>query len=362
MNAVVILLVVVLIALGVAFSQGMIKFGGESEPEAGAGAGAEADPDPPPQQDRAPEISTDLTESIFPNDISGLSGRYTTNSFDPDIREWRDVSGKENDITIFKGTVKKSSDFVHGTTNDGMKLPTSIFGDENKYTFFWVARYNGATTKNIFEGVNNDWLSGFYDGKTAQAKHGEWITDEMSTSGLYSWVQGTDAPNKFRVLGVNKMNDPSIYGTTSQITVNMGPSNEMSDWAIKEMIVYDRLLTLDEIKSVEEYLLITYFPDMPENISIAKGIVNENIIADDPRGIPEGWGTKEYCRAQAKELGYPIWGHTKESEDITKSNKCFYYPENAFDTFEENEDDESNVIGCVASGREITDGCKIIDP
>lgn len=351
-KVILVVIALILVAIGIAFSGGM--FASPEEPD------KPEEPEEPGEQEELPDTTSErMSESTFPHTITGLSGRYTTNSYNPDIREWRDVSGKENDIVIFKGDIKKTSDFVYGGVNDGMKLPTSVLGIDNVYTFFWVARYNGNIVKNIFEGVDNDWLSGFYEGTTAQARHGEWMTDEGGTAGLHAWVQGTDAPNKFRVNGENKVNDATIYGTTSQITVNMGPSGETSDWAIKEMVVYDRLLTLSEIEEVEEYLQSTYFSVMPDGISKAKGFVgNGTRIDDDPRGPPYGWGSMEYCRSQAEQLGFPVWGHVKESGDITESNKCFYYPEGSFDTFEENELDEVNVIGCVTPGREITEGCK----
>lgn len=360
MNKIVIILVIVLIAVGIAYSQGMIKIGSDDQKQ----PDPDPDPDPGPTQEQGPppEIHTDLSTSIFPHNIQGLSGRYLTSSYNPDIREWRDVSGKENDITIFKGNIKKTSSYVYGGVGDGMKLPLSVLGENKKYTFFWVARYNGVNTKNIFEGVDGDWLSGFYSGHNTQAKRGEWITSESSTLGTYAWVQGTDAPNKFRAFGEDKVNDPTQYGTTSQITVNMGPSNETSDWAIKEMVIYDRLLSLEEIKKVEEYFFITYFPELPEDISMAKGFVAENRIVDDPRGVPEGWGTMEHCRATAEELGYPIWGHTSDAVDPQEKDKCFFYTEGAFDAFTEDESDETHVIGCVTSGKDVLEGCKDIEP
>ena len=261
-------------------------------------------------------------------------------------------------MTVRKGKIKKTDTYVYGGTGDGLKFPVEVLGDGGIYTMFWVARYNGATKKRIFDGVDNNWLSGFYNGSTGVAHHGAWLTEKLVSFGDHAWIQGVDAPNKLRVFGKNQVTVPSVYGKTSQITINMGQksSGQSSDWAVKEVIFYNRMLTPGEIEKVETYLNKKYFPSLPVDISVAKGKLSSGHV-EDPRGIPFGYGTQEFCHQQAKTLGFPIWGHrTNESPD--SKSKCFYYPEGTnFEEFVEDEEDEINTVGCTNLDRDIYEGC-----
>jgi hypothetical protein len=89
---------------------------------------------------------------------------------------------------------------------------------------------------------------------------------------------------------------------------------------------------------------------------VAKGRLDSGFI-DDPRGAPFGYGTQEFCRQQAKTLGYPIWGH-RSNDSVNEKSKCFYYPEGTdFTNFEEDEDDEIHTVGCTNLDRDIYMGC-----
>jgi hypothetical protein len=144
-------------------------------------------------------------------------------------------------------------------------------------------------------------------------------------------------------------------------------SSQSSDWAVKEVIFYNRILSPGEIEKVETYLFKKYFPPLPEDISVAKGRLGEAsddplLFIDDPRGVPFGYGTQEFCRQQAKTLGYPIWGHrTNEADNENNKNvksKCFYYPEGTdFTEFEEDEENEKYTVGCTNLDRDIYMGC-----
>ena len=298
--------------------------------------------------------------SAFPTDIPGLSGRYTTNSFDEATRKWSDTSGKGNDVTVRKGNIKKTDTYVYGSTGEGLKFPAEVLGAGGIYTMFWVARYNGAAKLRIFDGMDNNWLSGFHGGSTGIAHHGSWVTHQANSFGDHAWIQGTDAPNKFRVFGNNLVKHASVYGTTSQITINMGQfsSKESSDWALKEVIFYNRMLSPAEIERVEKYLSVTYFQLLPEDIVVAKGYKTGGVHIDDPRGVPFGYGTQEDCRQQAKTLGYPVWAHrSKDHPENLHKNRCFYYPEGAFTEYEDNEEDNIHTMGCVDPEKDIYAGC-----
>jgi hypothetical protein len=306
----------------------------------------------------APPVSTG---GAFPSDIQGLSGRYTAQSFNDQGNSWADLSPMQNHIVDVKGNLKKTEDYVYGSTSVGLKFPIEVFGLDNAYTMFYVARYNGSTKKRIFDGTNNNWFSGFWGGRTGVAHHKGWLTQSSSAvHGPHAWVIATDAPNKYRTYGEDRVTDQSVYNSTSQITVNMGANydGESSDWAIKEVIFYNRLLNLSEIERVESYLIKTYKSELPEEVYGAKGFVGGGKFVEDPRPVPYGYGTPEFCRQQAISLGYPIWGHRNDKHTNQNArNKCFYYLGGAFEEFEENDEDEVHTIGCADPQRDVFTGC-----
>jgi len=317
---------------------------------ASASASASATVSPPPSSD-----------GTFPADIQGLSGRYNVGGFNNDTDSWTDLSPMKNHIIDVKGDLKSEKGYIFGTRTVGFKFPIEVFGPDNAYTMFYVTRYNGPMKKRIFDGTDNNWMSGFYDGRTGVAHHNGWLTQNSTAiHGPHEWVIGTDAPNKFRTYGEERVINKSVYNSTSQITVNMGQFSaaQSSDWAIKEVLFYNRLLNLDEIARVEAYLLKTYKSKLPEDVYEASGYVKGNKLVEDPRPIPYGYGTPEFCRQQAISLGHPVWGHRNEKHgNENMRNKCFYYTNGAFDDFDEDENDEVHTIGCTDPKKDVFAGC-----
>ena len=95
------------------------------------------------------------------------------------------------------------------------------------------------------------------------AHHDGWMTAHETgvlPNGSTELVQGTDSMGIYRLNGVDRktLEHPAVPRNPSQITINSGQTNELSDWAMKEVIFYNRVLTLDEIKQVEKYLKDKY--------------------------------------------------------------------------------------------------------
>jgi hypothetical protein len=295
----------------------------------------------------------------FPSDISGISGRYTVES--AEASTWKDISGKDNHVTEVKGSLKKGDGMVTGGTSDGVKFPKAVMGTGGAYTLFYVARYNGEKRGRIFDGTDGNWLSGFHGGMTGRAHHGAWMTQlTRSTHGQHAWVQGTDSKGIFRTNGVNRVTVTNDNGT-SQITINHGQftGGEVSDWAVKEVIFYDRKLTEDEIKKVEKYLKDAYMPDLPSGIKIAKGWKKDATHINTES--PNSWGSPEDCRLKAKKLGHPIWAHRTEEHPANEwINRCFFYPDTdgKFTSYTDDTADTAHIMGCVDDSKDIHKGCK----
>jgi hypothetical protein len=165
-------------------------------------------------------------------------------------------------FSLLYGKGRTEYPFLYGTTTDGLRFPTSMMDTSSDYTLFHVARYYKSSgtpsRKRIFDGVTSNWLSGFYDGKSGVANHGGWLTAQADIHGD-NWLVSTDQKDLYRSNGV----DRTISGSGSisrQLSINYGNyTGELSDWAVAEVIVYNRELSMNEYLSVESYLRSKYF-------------------------------------------------------------------------------------------------------
>jgi len=154
--------------------------------------------------------------------------------------------------------------FLYGTTTAGLRFPTSVMTTTSNYTLFHVTRYynpTGSPTRGrIFDGLGNNWLSGFYDSRSGVAYHNSWLTPLTDLHGN-QWVLSTDQRNMYRSNGTDRTSSGYSNGASGQLTINYGllVSLDSSDWACAEVIVFDRELTSAEYLSVEAYLTAKYF-------------------------------------------------------------------------------------------------------
>ena len=209
----------------------------------------------------------------FPTSITGLSGRYDVGSATSSV--WNDKSSNANHAPVDRGTLKVTSTDVTGTTADGLKFPTTVLGTGSAYTLLYVGKYNGATKGRIFDATNNNWLSTWWSSRVGVAHHDGWMTaydKGVLPNGSTELVQGTDSMGIYRLNGVGRktLEHPAVPRNPAQITINSGQfvGGETSDWAMKEVIFYNRVLTLDEIKQVEKYLKDKYMSSGTETYII----------------------------------------------------------------------------------------------
>jgi hypothetical protein len=205
-------------------------------------------------------LTTDLTTDIlqfYPQSDTllpinyGLVGWYKGEAWNG--TSWPDLSGNGNHCTVTRGTINKAGNYIYGGVNDGLRFPSTIL--PSTYTLFHVARYNGAYRSRIFDGVAANWLSGFWSGRTGVAYHDGWLTQYGTTAfPLDQILISTDQKSLYRGNGVN-LTINSVTGSAKNLSINYGHfTDERSDWAVWEVIVYNRELTLDEIGIIEIYL------------------------------------------------------------------------------------------------------------
>ena len=197
---------------------------------------------------------------------SGLVGWYDGESWTG--TQWTDKSGSGNHVTTYTGTINVTTfpnnvrKYLYGTAgNARMTWPAAIL--PSTYTLFHVAKYNGATRGRIFDGVTQNWLSGFWGGYSGLAYHQGWIGPNAGGKTVHgtNWVISSDQNTIYRSQGFERGNTGAGTAgqTYAQLTINNGSSSgETSDWAVATVIVFNRTLTTAEMQKMEKWLNITY--------------------------------------------------------------------------------------------------------
>lgn len=207
-----------------------------------------------------------------PTNIPGLFAWYTPDSWSADMNRWEDISGNARHTILTRGTIIKGASVdpvgssivcLRGNTAAGLRFPTSVLPPN--YTLFHVARHTGGalTRARVFDGLGNNWFSGFHGGKTGFAYHSAWLTPttHSNTGSVHgiNWFISCDQKQMYRSAGVQR-NVAIPSGSSTHLTINYGASasNESSEWAVAEVIVFDRTLTHLENLQMERYLSVKY--------------------------------------------------------------------------------------------------------
>jgi hypothetical protein len=201
--------------------------------------------------------------------IDGLVAWYDGPSYDETSRTWKDKSDKGHDITEITGILKKSKngEEVQGDVDSVVAFPQEILEDEEEYTFINVTKYNGPAKGRIFttkNGSDENILLGFHANKAGVYygdRNVEWISQTIDRHGD-KWTLSTVQPKLYRSNGALRTafrnpESEDIGNVPKRIYIN-GWSTEKSDWSVKEMIVYNRLLTQSEYIAIEKALAEKY--------------------------------------------------------------------------------------------------------
>eukprot|EP01084_Bolivina_argentea_P293659 505092_1 len=212
---------------------------------------------------------------------------YDGQSYSFGDKLWQDKSGNCRNVESehIEGNININSDlkgnkYLTGTTDSRMEFPYEIL--PQTYTFIHVAKWISSSTGRIFNGLDPTTLHGFWSGFNEHwvteptAAHTDWITPTGGNTGanyVKDWLISTDQRNVYRANGVFKMSNDQAAAYRSiryRIGLNTGmyPSGatagtKYGDWAVAEVLIFDRELEPVEYKCIEEYLSDKY------NISIS---------------------------------------------------------------------------------------------
>jgi uncharacterized repeat protein (TIGR02543 family) len=210
------------------------------------------------------------TTVIEPNNLLPYM-RYKASDYDATAKTWRDSSGNARNVSLINGSPSvvtttantngssKSIQVLQGVTTDQITFgnPTTTGG---AYTLFSLIRYNSTNTAKqgrTLNSIDNTWFTGHWNQRAGVAYHeNTWTRYDASVTPVTNWVLGTDYTNAYRSNG----NQQPLYaaGGANLRPLGINASTEPSDFQVAEIILYDRALTLSEIKQVEDYLASTY--------------------------------------------------------------------------------------------------------
>jgi hypothetical protein len=192
-------------------------------------------------------------EARFIPPFEGMVAWYDGDSFENNIL--KDKSSNKNDVTDITGQLVKTGNYLSGTINTKITFPANVL--PKTFTFIHVARYAGKHKRRIFDSTKNNTLSGFWNGMSGVSFFESWKTKR--TNNIKSnWLLSVDTNKFYRGNGVDYTVKPS--GDGSQLSVNKGrfAKKESSDFEIAEMIIYERILSVEEIETIEEELMEKY--------------------------------------------------------------------------------------------------------
>lgn len=178
----------------------------------------------------------------------GLIGWYNSSSFD-NVKGWNDLSGNENTLIIKEGLPRVEKNYIVGTKDDYLFFPKDILNEQ--YTLIHVSRYNGPIKGRIIQSVDKNWLSGHHLGDIGASYQEGWITrgkkTEKDTFSLF-----IDQKSRFRFDNSETFTNEKVNVIPQQLSINFGHS-QPSDWAIGEILIYNRILESDEIDQIKMY-------------------------------------------------------------------------------------------------------------
>lgn len=214
-------------------------------------------------------------------DVAGCVFHGTAESYDGKKRVWTDLSDAKNNVTRIEGEIEIDSDdssnnqkYLFGSTSTFMEFPQAVLTTGRKYTLFHVARYNGATKGRIFAGTNHGFVSGFTDGQSGTGHRGGegWIAHWNADENNGRFFVHTDQKHVIRRDGLRRAGGGYTSALIpSKLVIN--PRNAPSDWAIAEVIVYNKELSLADIKKVEAYLMRKY--GVPKQVRAGVHMLNK---------------------------------------------------------------------------------------
>jgi len=176
---------------------------------------------------------------------------------------WASSVGKFTAHSI-RGTVKTVTEKGHGAKRPvrmvtGSTASMYTFGPIilEHYTICSLSRYNGTARKRILQGTRSNWLHGHWSSKAGIAYYEGWLNGHSNrVNPLDNWVNmcGSSRALFLDGSGVVGQRDEHVSGNQG-VVINTGKFHkEKSNWAVAEVMTWDRELSEEEMKTATTYL------------------------------------------------------------------------------------------------------------
>ncbi len=191
-------------------------------------------------------------------------GMYSAETWNSSTNILPDLTGNKRDATtknvIFNsgkgngalGNIK----YLSGYKTSSILWPTGSI--PANFTICSVTRYKGTSNNRILQSVKGNWLHGHWGNKRGVTHYDKWI-NPTSKGSVNDWVVCCGKNNGMTPNNIVVDNLPSgevVNGTGNyQLSINSGGySNEYSDWEFSQLIIWDKILSNQELLAVSEAL------------------------------------------------------------------------------------------------------------
>ena len=175
---------------------------------------------------------------------------------------WKSAVG-DFEAKVVGGSVEIIKKSGHGAS----KVVNAIAGGANDrvefgailpptWTLCSLSRYNGSTRKRVLIATPGNTLHGHWNSRRGVAHYDTWVTQGQSRGNIDDWLImcGTNSGARIYADGEN-IATADRKGSSGSKSLGIGQAGgENSDWAVAEIITWDRALDSEEMMRVTEYL------------------------------------------------------------------------------------------------------------
>ena len=169
---------------------------------------------------------------------------------------WTDLSGSGNNGTLVNGVTYSSSNgglFDFDGVNDYISIPINL--TNTKYTIMGIARYKGTNNQRVISSNSQNWLMGWWDGKTDKYYAEGWVSSSTGGTAETDWIcyaATGDQPGDSWQLYRNGVSivGPNAGGANGPNGIRLGgwETTEFSACQVSYVLAYNRVLTLQEVQ------------------------------------------------------------------------------------------------------------------
>lgn len=230
-------------------------------------------------------------QDFFGDDVS-TDGDFAVSWHDKSPNEFEafTADGAGDPIYVADGinglpSIRFSGEFADGMVIDGFDL-------QRPYTAFIANQYWGDTRGRTLQSQDINWLLGLWAGRVGHFAEG-WVNSNQFDAEVgrpyVADAIGTETESRFFVNGVDWTQNSSPVGVPGQLAIGGAGSfsGEVSDADVSEIIIYDRVLSDDELGAMRSFLYDKYGatmvgdPPPPAELIVSEGTVGTFSTAAD---------------------------------------------------------------------------------